>query len=383
MTLQAGPQAKLPLLYLLDSISKNVGPPYTDQLLPPIIPRLYIKTYREVDGVTKSKMEEMIRLWRTGAPNGGDLYGAAAREAVERELFGSMPPASYAGPSREQVTGAIRRLLDQKHRESAQRPWDDVPRKHVAALMQLDGLVQSTQLQPNELVEIMNKLNAMSGLGTTSTAPPGNSHPNAYATSPPSASQPYGQAPPGSLPGLPPFPPHNAHSSYPPQQAPAPMAPVRSPVPTSLPTVAAPTPLPVAPSTSNLPLDVAALLRNINGANFAALSSQPMTPERSSGPEKATSALDTYEELVLSLDVRLDSLDTNTLHMLPLAHLTTRCNQCGTRFVVSEEDPLFKEHLDWHFRRNHQEGQAGGRGAHRRWLPRAEVNPLISIPILY
>lgn len=31
-------------------------------------------------------------------------------------------------------------------------------------------------------------------------------------------------------------------------------------------------------------------------------------------------------------------------------------------------------HMDWHFRRNRKERESGGRGSHRRWLPRAEVS---------
>ena len=54
--------------------------------------RLYLATYREVDGVTKARMEEMIGLWRTSGPDGRDLYGPAVRDAIEREIFG---PAGY------------------------------------------------------------------------------------------------------------------------------------------------------------------------------------------------------------------------------------------------------------------------------------------------
>lgn len=36
----------------------------------------------------------------------------------------------------------------------------------------------------------------------------------------------------------------------------------------------------------------------------------------------------------------------------------------------------FDAHMDWHFRRNKKEREPGGRGAHRRWLPRVEVGIL-------
>ncbi|KAK4684460.1 hypothetical protein P7C73_g5713, partial [Tremellales sp. Uapishka_1] len=91
---RASPAHKLPLLYLIDSISKNLGAPYTTHLLPPVIPRIYKQTYRIVDGVTKSKMEEMIGLWRTGGVGGRELYPQGVREEIEIDIYGSMryPP---------------------------------------------------------------------------------------------------------------------------------------------------------------------------------------------------------------------------------------------------------------------------------------------------
>jgi pre-mRNA cleavage complex 2 protein Pcf11 len=57
----------------------------------------------------------------------------------------------------------------------------------------------------------------------------------------------------------------------------------------------------------------------------------------------------------------------------PTAHLPNRCSQCAARFPAGPagKDRL-QAHLDWHFRRNRKEKENEGRGANRRWLPRAE-----------
>lgn len=39
-----------------------------------------------------------------------------------------------------------------------------------------------------------------------------------------------------------------------------------------------------------------------------------------------------------------------------------------------------KAHMDWHFRRNRKEREGQGRGAHRKWLPKAEVS-VLQIPM--
>jgi pre-mRNA cleavage complex 2 protein Pcf11 len=41
------------------------------------------------------------------------------------------------------------------------------------------------------------------------------------------------------------------------------------------------------------------------------------------------------------------------------------------------EDQM-KAHMDWHFRRNRKDRDGQGRGAHRKWLPRAEVGHELS-----
>lgn len=79
---------KLPAFYLLDSISKNVYDVYAPKFSAFIV-SLFLETYNQVDQTTKSKMEEMLVTWRTGAPNGKELFGVAPQIAIERSIWGN------------------------------------------------------------------------------------------------------------------------------------------------------------------------------------------------------------------------------------------------------------------------------------------------------
>lgn len=79
---------KLPAFYVLDAISKNVYDPYGAKFSAFVVP-LFLETYGQVDPSTRSKMEEMLVTWRTGAPSGKELFGVAAQVALERQIWGS------------------------------------------------------------------------------------------------------------------------------------------------------------------------------------------------------------------------------------------------------------------------------------------------------
>jgi pre-mRNA cleavage complex 2 protein Pcf11 len=78
---------KLPAFYLLDAISKNVYDPYARHFAAFVIP-LFLETYGQVDENTRSKMEEMLLTWRTGSPNGKELFGVPPQVAIERGVWG-------------------------------------------------------------------------------------------------------------------------------------------------------------------------------------------------------------------------------------------------------------------------------------------------------
>lgn len=329
------------------------------------MPRLYLRAYREVDGVTKSKMEEMLKLWRTGGPYGAELYPAGVREEVERGIFGSaLPPA--AGPpvppavatppqqlTQQSVQATLRAFLREKEEEMAQE-FSMAKAKRVDVLVKIDQLLSSTQVSQNELADIMEKIRAMQAGKEPGAAPanrPSPAQPNfqpraaAYPPPPNYGNQTGGY--PQPTPTYPPFP------AQPPASYRSPLG--AGAVPTPPP---APTPLAVPGN-----LNVADILKNLSG-----VLSHTHTPEPAPTATPKDS-LQLYEDMILALDMKVDVFDLSKLS-LPVSHLPVRCKQCGMRFQEGENN--LQSHMDWHFRRNRKERETEGRGAHRRWLPRAD-----------
>jgi len=84
---------KLPAFYLLDAISKNVYEPYARHFAGFVLP-LFLDTYSLVDDNTRSKMEEMLLTWRTGSPQGKELFGVPPQVAIERGIWGDAATSS-------------------------------------------------------------------------------------------------------------------------------------------------------------------------------------------------------------------------------------------------------------------------------------------------
>ena len=88
-------------MYLMDSICKNIGSPYTE-LWAPRVATLFLESYRVVDQPTKRRMEELLATWRAAGPGGGPLFGEGPQWTIERSLFGSQgstPKASSSQPT--------------------------------------------------------------------------------------------------------------------------------------------------------------------------------------------------------------------------------------------------------------------------------------------
>jgi pre-mRNA cleavage complex 2 protein Pcf11 len=155
---------KLPAFYVLDAISKNVYEPYGRTFTSFII-SLFLDTYAQVDQSTRSKMEEMLLTWRTGAPNGKELFGIGPQTAIERGIWGggilgqvrvlgylgrirhhSCPTkqssTSY-GDSRQphisqaQVISELEFTIGQKQRALQINPYDSISQGHLHVLEQV------------------------------------------------------------------------------------------------------------------------------------------------------------------------------------------------------------------------------------------------------
>lgn len=141
---------KLPAFYLLDAISKNVYEPYARVFASFVIP-LFLDTYRTVDDGTRSKMDEMLLTWRTGSPNGKELFGLAPQMAIERGIWGDQAVSSHRmhflysphllqGPgqiTKTQVTSELNFTLQAKERAVQANPNDITSKHHIQILLQV------------------------------------------------------------------------------------------------------------------------------------------------------------------------------------------------------------------------------------------------------
>ena len=102
---------KLPAFYLIDALSKNVFDPYAGHFASIVVP-LFLETYQQVDQQTRGKMEEMLLTWRTGAPNGRELFGVGPQVSIERGIW---PSNAAHGVSPCFPSSYVNNLMDPSH----------------------------------------------------------------------------------------------------------------------------------------------------------------------------------------------------------------------------------------------------------------------------
>ncbi|TFY83951.1 hypothetical protein EWM64_g78 [Hericium alpestre] len=369
------PWMKLPAFYLLDAISKNVHEPYA-LYFASIVSQLFLDTYSQVDQGVRGKMEEMLLTWRTGAPNGRELFGVVPQVAIERGIWGTGNEASSFGAapglvSKSQVMSELEFALGQKERALQTNPYDTVAQSHISILQQLRKLVEAGVSQ-DELTQILAQLrNLVRTTVPAPTAPPKYPTPapyparNTYNVPPmmqagPSYSQPTTAAP-SSYVGQPSF------ASFEQPSLPAPEA------PTALPLTTGPAPM---PNLSNLfdallKAGVVSATSTPTGAGASARTTQieDIKPQIAAGQEEANA----YRDAILAQSFKLTSAEIskrrpNIVHFL-YERLPTQCKQCGLRFSDTKlGKEKMEQHLDMHFRQNRKANQNVGRGHSRSWF---------------
>ncbi|CAG8543431.1 10925_t:CDS:10 [Paraglomus occultum] len=93
----AAPELKLPVLYLLDSISKNVGGIYI-QIFSHNLARTFLDAYNVVDQATKQKLEKVLSTWKQGL-NGNPVFPQEITSLIERSLSRQHPRTIDSGRS--------------------------------------------------------------------------------------------------------------------------------------------------------------------------------------------------------------------------------------------------------------------------------------------
>ncbi|GAA5833559.1 hypothetical protein JCM3766R1_002574 [Sporobolomyces carnicolor] len=390
------PQYILPAFYLLDSISKNIGPPYL-ALFARFLERTFLSAYHAVDATTKVKLEELLGTWKTGGSDGGELFrlhdegktGGRVQKGIETALFGAtgrggmgamgrgkdsaesynagvqqLPHAATSG-ERSGVLFDVRRLLALRQDQAAASPEDQINQGQIVALKQLESLILNTQLTTDQVNQIRTQLAALNPRPVSSSPPP--IRPTAIAPPPP-----------------------------PPALSPPP------PAVTSVSTAHSPPPPPsssVGGVDLNLlsQLSATGALANLfgNGSSISGTTTPVVAPaiksEGTPAPETKPSivpklendlsqedeAVRIWQEEIQRLNVELTNSDLahprpNVAALLYVS-LPLQCQQCGLRFFQSKQGKAkMDQHLDWHFtyKRRIREGAARAQG--RSWFTKEE-----------
>ncbi|EPQ59475.1 hypothetical protein GLOTRDRAFT_55502, partial [Gloeophyllum trabeum ATCC 11539] len=391
---RASPWMKLPAFYLLDAISKNVYEPYARHFTPFVTP-LFLETYEQVDQNTRSKMEEMLLTWRTGAPNGKELFGIGPQVSIERAIWGGGDSSYGADTSRTgrgsapahvskaQVLSELDFTMSQRERALQQNPYDATAQTHVNVLRQLRSVVEAGVSQ-DELREVLNQLRALS----RSIPPPPAAAPQAapYQSPPPPPTIPSYPPAPASYPSAPNYSAPPSQPSYPPQPSYTPPQQESKPWPSALPPASALLHASAAPPTagpSSLPLGnienlfsalvKAGVVSSNNGTPTGAGATAKVEDVKPDEVDPARRASREYRKAILSQKIRLTNADITRQRPDVVSFLYDRlpsqCKQCGLRFA---DNPIGKkkmqDHLDMHFRQNRKASQNVGRGHSRSWF---------------
>ncbi|RFN52576.1 hypothetical protein FIE12Z_3159 [Fusarium flagelliforme] len=426
--LKAAPSKKLPALYVLDSIVKNVGTPYTLYFGRNLF-KTFMESYAVVDQPVRRKMEEMLRTWKEPVPGSMDSRPVFSHELVrpiENALLkaraatmpqaGMMPgrPRSavphrdtptppgmrlppghsaqqYTSNGGQSLSNDIRNLIVATQAEASRNPHDPGVQTRLRALHDLQGIVNSTSLPPDQLELIKNKVTELAAVNMMAPLtqrpaptppvpvqahsipmpPVSVAHPQPAAPAPaqegvtldallgkgalaalmarqsatPQNSTPTPQPPP--VQHEPPKPTMPAMSAMPAMTIPGMHIPTMSATPT-MPAASTPVPPPAAAAAAPW-----SLLDQLRKSGLLPPTPTPApTPVQQGGINVAALKQPCQPSLIRQLHNDLGQ----------------PCTQCGRRFRDDEAGKKKKiAHMDWHFRVHQRTNEAEKRGMHRSW----------------
>ncbi|PBK59507.1 hypothetical protein ARMSODRAFT_899170 [Armillaria solidipes] len=347
----APPWTKLPAFYLLDMISKNIYNPYA-RLFATFVAPLFLRTYGEVDALTRSKMEELVLTWRTGSPSGTELFSLSLQASIECGMWGGstrtkIQSTSFRG-SNQATTSQVLSELEfnpcQKERAQQANAHDPVNQQYIqeVGFLSLLKLVETSTSQ-QDVHQILGQLRVSS----QSTSPP-----RSLVTQRPVQI------------GL--------IQSYPPLTAPPGPADVISAFPSF--DIAVPKSTHVA-HTNVAPATYADLLSSLVKAGVISSTDTPLRAEedRAESDDAQCQIERSYRDSVLAFDIQLSTSGITKTHLpihdLLYSKLPLQCKQCGIRFSDTHTGKeSMQEHLDMHFSQNRKANQNLGQGCSRSWF---------------
>ncbi|RFU32663.1 hypothetical protein B7463_g3656, partial [Scytalidium lignicola] len=490
---QTSPQKKLPALYVLDSVVKNVGTPYTlffgRQLY-----STFMEAYALVDNNVRRKMDEMLKTWKEPVPGSMDTQPVfppeitrpienalikARTSAVQahqehlrnqQQLLSRSRPVSSSAPYRDtptppnavrqsaqpqpgymaynqsyqappngqqypgQVNGSqsyglpqaptpqsytlpvvgasswqqsqsqsqgyrgqepsidalnsdISNLITVSKADFSQNPWDSSIQTRLKALLDLQTILQSQTLPPEQIALIRDQVAQLSEAAKPThriqTPPTHVPTPTPVAAPQPPAQQPTlaSLLGPGAFAAL------LARQSGASQVPTPPPAQAQAVVSVPSPRIqpAQPQYVPPAAPPTNPVIDASSLLERLRAAGMLSTvpqvtSTPPVThnlPQSIPQPRILNNsstvqnpARPALAEIPNDVVLKTASLKMPRPHLIANLYerLGAPCTQCGRRFQANEEGRKKKTaHMDWHFRVHQRMAEAEKRGQHRSW----------------
>ncbi|KAF4451371.1 hypothetical protein F53441_5637 [Fusarium austroafricanum] len=425
--LKATPNKKLPALYVLDSIVKNVGTPYTLYFGRNLF-KTFMESYAVVDQPVRRKMEEMLRTWKEPVPGSMDSRPVFSHELVrpiENALFkaraASMPQAGmmpgrprsavphrdtptppghgmrlppghpaqqYTSNGGQSLSNDIRNLIVAIQAEASRNPQDVGVQTRLRALHDLQGIVNSTSLPPDQLELIKNKVTELAAVNmmaplTQRPAPTPPVPVQARPMPPVSVAHPPPAAPAPAQEGVTldallgkgalaalmarqsATPQSSTPTPQPPQvqpEPPKPPMPSMSAIPSMapMPSMSGMPPIPGMP-TAPIPAPAA------NAAPWSLLDQLRKSGLLPPAPASASVSAPVPVQGGINVAALKQPCQPSLFRQLH-NDLGQPCTQCGRRF---RDDAAGKKqkiaHMDWHFRVHQRTNEAEKRGMHRSW----------------
>ncbi|KAF3053719.1 hypothetical protein E8E11_011693 [Didymella keratinophila] len=352
------PEWKLPSLYVLDSIVKNVGTPYTVYLGRNLY-RTFMDAYLVVDQATRKAMEGLLRTWKQPVPESMDtrpVFPANVTADIENAVNKIRSVAAQTQPPRPMHALPPRPPSNVAWRDTSTPP-QNLPRypapndprrpaglpptpQYSAPSPHPPAVWRDTSAAPNQTPE------AVSTLNVTPSMP--------LAVPPPNVPMP-------QLGGLQHF--FANLPNFPPPPPAYPIPPPAYPVPP---------PAAAAPQAVNPTVNLAALLAQLSqGGAISAPTPQPApTPINgaSFGAQPMARQISAPTNVLADIELTTASMKVPRLHLIARLYdaKPNICATCGRRFESTPEGKERKaRHMDWHFKV--KDPDAAKRGVHRSW----------------
>lgn len=390
---QAVPHHKLYALYLLDSISKNVGSPYT-LLFAQKLFHTFTQAYLLVDDPTRKKFIDLFKTWKNATTSSGvPLFPDEPVNKIEQFLVKAtsihqQASQPYSSPVNVSVLlGTVDRLLYLINQRLRVSPGDHTISTKIEIITQLKFALQNERMTSEALMAVKHQLDEMTRMEERQLrdTPPVRSPQLANPVAQPQPNlanifnsvQHQQQLQQQNSRSSTSTPPAGTQNSKPLEKNTSQL--LNSILNIKKPSIKTPTLTPAPGADANPKLDLTSLLSNLQKQGLVNMpKTNPKIPSASllnsllrsakSAPIPSSRSTQGEQQLVVQppkskLELQLSQFDisakfisldpTTSYTELFITEKPNKCGTCGKRFANTPEGQLkSREHLDWHFRIN-------------------------------